>query len=256
MSAPSIKRNLTPTRDPTLIDVLNLFGTDLMLNFNCHHLATIQAFNPADQTVTVTISYRQTFLDYSGITPQTQNVLKQYPTIQDVPIFVIGGGSCRITFPIEVGTQCMLLFNDRDINNWFDGSTTSANQSTRLHSFSDAIALIGPNNQNTKIANYDAVRAIITNGTVKVGFNPQTNKLTLTNGTSLKNILQNLCTQLEDLCSKLEQLKVLPGTFSTAPGGGAVTGVSGIPIPATITDLESIKTNITDISTQIGNLIE
>ena len=165
---------------------------------------------------------------------------------------VIGGSTTRITFPISQGDQCILLFNDRDIDNWYNGSSTSANQTPRLHSISDCIALIGPNNLNTVIQNYDAVRAIITNGTTMVGINPQTNKLTLTNGTSLNTLLQNLCTQLENLTTAIAAITVLPGTFNVA--SVAVTGVSGIPVNAV--SITTIGINITNIATQISTLIE
>lgn len=178
--------------------------------------------------------------------------LVDYPIIADCPVIVLGGGTCHITFPISKGDQCILMFNDRDIDNWYSGSTTSANQSPRLHSFSDAVALIGPNNLNTVIENYDAIRAIITNGTVKNGINPQTNKLTLTNGTSLNTLLQNLCTQLENLTTAISAITVIPGTFNVA--SVPVTGISGIPVNSVA--ITTIGTNITSIASNIAQLIE
>lgn len=252
MSTPTINQNLNPVREPTLKDLLDLYQKQTLLNFNCHHLGTIQSFNHTTQTVQVTLNYKKTYFKIDSTSQQYVSFLIDYPIIADCPVIVVGGGTTRITFPISKGDQCVLLFNDRDIDNWYNGSTTSANQSPRLHSLSDCIALIGPNNLNTVIQNYDTVRAIITNGTVKNGINPQTNKLTLTNGTSLNTLLQNLCTQLENLTTAIAAITVLPGTFNVA--SVAVTGVSGIPVNAI--SITAIGTNITNIATQIATLIE
>lgn len=246
MSSPTINQNITPILDPTLKDLLDLYQKQTLLNFNCHHLATIQSFDSSKQTVQVTINYKRTYFQFQSETQKYVSILVDYPIIADCPIIILGGGPCRITFPISKGDQCILLFNDRDIDNWFQGSTTSANQSPRLHSFSDAIALIGPNNLNTVIQNYDAVRALITNGTVKNGINPENNKLTLTNGTSLNDLLQSLCTQLENLTGQLSILTVT----GVVPAGG----ISGPPSNAAA--ITTIGTNISTIATEISQLIE
>src|SRR6185437_13545712 len=208
MSNPTINQNINPVREPNLKDVLDLYQKQTMLNLNCHHLGTIQSFDSKKQTVQVTINYKRTYFKFEGQNSKYVSNLVDYPIIADCPLIVLGGGTTRITFPVKKGDQCILLFNDRDIDNWFQGATTSANQTPRLHAFSDAIALIVPNNLNTVISNYEAVRSLITNGTVKNGINPQTNKLTLTNGTSLNDLLQNLCTQLENLTTQLAALTV------------------------------------------------
>jgi len=210
MSMPIINQNLSTNLEPTLRDLLDLYQKQTLLNLNCHHLGTIQSFDSSKQTAQVTINYTHT---YFKIDPDSQKFIPynvEYPIIADCPVVVIGGGTARITFPISKGDQCILLFNDRDIDTWFSsGATTAPNQTPSLHSFSDAIALVGPNNLSTLIQSYDSVRALITNGTVKNGINPQNNKLTLTNGTnSLNDLLQDLCTNIESLCNQLAILTV------------------------------------------------
>jgi len=251
MSTPTINQNLNPVRQPELKDVLDLYQKQTLLNLSCHHLGTIQSFDSSNQTAIITINYKRTYFKQTD-NNQYVSFLEDYPILYDCPVVILGGGTARITFPVSQGDQCLVLFNDRDIDNWFNGSTTSPNQTPRLHSFADAIALIGPNNKNTAIKNYDSVRAIITNGTVKNGINPQTNKLTLTNGTSLNTLLQNLCTQLENLTTAIAAITVSSGTFNVA--SAPVTGVSGIPVNAVI--ITTIGTNISTIATEISQLIE
>lgn len=241
-----INQNLTPVRDPGLKDLLDLYQQQTLLDLNCHHLATIQSFDVTTQTAQVTINYKKTFFKTDPNSNEYSSYLVDYPLISDVPVVILGGGTVRITFPIAKGDQCILLFNDRDIDNWYNGSTTSANATPRLHAFTDCVALIGPNNLSTVISDYDAVRALITNGTVKLGINPQNNKLVLTNGTSLNDLLQDLCTQLQDLTTALAALTVT----GVVPAGGT----SGPPTNAA--QITLIGTEIQTIATQIGTLIE
>ncbi len=250
MSIPTINQNFEIVRDPDLSHLLDLYKKESDLDFSCHHLATIQSFDSEKQTVKVTINYKQTFVKFENNSQKYVQTLQDYPVIQDCPLIVLGGGNTRITFPVKAGDQCLLLFNDRDIDTWYQGSTTSPNSTPRLHSFSDCIALIGPNNLNTIIENYDPIRALITNGTVKNGINPETNKLTLTNGTSLNDLLQLLCTQLQDLTAQLSILTVTAVT----PSAPSPTNISGIPVNAPA--ITAIGVNISDIATQISTLIE
>lgn len=249
MSAPVINQNQTPVLEPTLKDLLDLYQKQTLLGFNCHHIGTIQSFDSEKQTAQVSINYKKTYFQFSGETQDTVPILIDYPIIADCPVIVLGGGPVRITFPIAQGDQCILLFNDRDIDNWYSGSTTSANSTPRLHAFTDAIVLVGPNNLNTVIDSYDAVRALITNGAVKNGVNPTNNKLTLENEeNSLNDLLQDLCTQLQNLITQLATLTVTGVT----PGGPLQ--VSGIPFNAVA--ITAIGTNIAVIATDIASLIE
>jgi hypothetical protein len=242
----SINKNLAQIRDPNLRDLLDLYKRELMLDFSCHHVATIQSFNLTNQTVQATINYQKTVFIQDNLTKEYIPKLIEYPILSDCPAVIINGGDTWLNMPIKKGDQCILLFNDRDIDNWFNGSTTSGNATPRLHSFSDAIALIGVNNLNTSISNYDSIRAMLTNGTVKNGINPNTNKLTLTNGTSLNDLLQNLCTQLQNLTTALATL--------TVTGVVSGTGNSGIPVNATI--ITNIGVQISTIAVNISQLIE
>jgi Phage protein Gp138 N-terminal domain len=243
-------QNIAPVREPNLKDLLDLYKKQTLLNLNCHHLGTIQSFNSTNQTVSVTINYTKTFFQFQAETQTYESINVNYPIIAECPLIVHGGGLARITFPVAQGDQCLLLFNDRDIDNWFNGSLTSPNNTPRLHSFTDCIALIGPNNMNTIITDYDTTRALITNGTVMNGINPVTNKLTLTNGTSLNTLLQNLCTQIENLCTQLAELTVTAVT-PAAPMPG---NVSGIPVNASA--ITTIGNNISSVASDIAMLIE
>lgn len=245
MADPTINLNQKIT-EPTLADLLNLFQKQILLDLNCHAIAQIQSFNAANQTVTATIMYKKSYLRKSADGTSSLQLI-DYPILLDVPLIVLGGGPVKLTMPVAKGDECLILFNDRNIDNWFQSGQVGAVADGRLHSFSDGLALVGLSSLANSIEAYDTVRALLTNGTVKLGVNPSTNKVTLENGTtSLKTQLQNLCTQLSNLTSALSALTV---TGVTAGGG-----VSGPPSNASA--ITTIGTNISNISTQIVGLLE
>lgn len=165
----------------------NTIKKDILLGLNCHTIATVREFNYASQTVTAQIVYNQTYFkkDQDGT---YKKVFLPYPTLLDVPVIILGGGDARLTFPIRAGDQCLILFNDRDIDNWLAGSTTGEVASSRLHSISDGIALIGLNNG---VTNYDTARAVLRNGTASVGVGTELIKIA-NDITTLKTVLDGL----------------------------------------------------------------
>lgn len=166
-SNPSIPLNPFTT-EPNLSDLLDLLKKEIFFDLNCHHLATIQSFNPQTQTVSATINYTKTFftLSLNGTYSPSQ---EPYPQLVDMPIIILGGGTAGLTFPVKQGDQCVVMFNDRSIDNWYQSGQTGPLSSGKAHSLSDGIAIIGPRNLNTLLQNYDTMRALLFNGTTGVG---------------------------------------------------------------------------------------
>ena len=145
--------NKTPV-DFDLKALLDLVKLDTMISTNCHGLGTIQSFNSLKQTVQVTMDYKRTI----------NNKLVDYPVLIDCPLIISGGGLVTLTFPVTTGDKCLILFNDRDIDNWFLGGVGAPPASDRIHSFSDALALIGPRNLTKLITSYDSLRGVLKYG--------------------------------------------------------------------------------------------
>lgn len=160
--------NLVPSTEISLADAFSYLKRDLKLEINCHHIGTINSFNSSLQTAQVTINYVKTFIDKDAL-GQTVNRTQNYPTIIDAPCIFPGGGNANLTFPVQKGDPCFVLFNDRDLDNWFAGSSSSSPSTPRLHSFSDAVVLVGgPRSILNVILNYDASAAALSNGTTSV----------------------------------------------------------------------------------------
>ncbi len=137
----SIQQNQVPN-EPELKDLLNLLRKQIGLDFNCHHVANLESFDPLKQTGKATINYKRTFFEPDSAGNYVP-VLEDYPVLVDCPVISLGGGNAALTFPFTEGDECLVLFNDRDIDNWFNGSSNSPVATPRLHSFADAILLPG-----------------------------------------------------------------------------------------------------------------
>lgn len=228
---------------PRLKDLLDSLKRDIFLTLNCHTIATIQKFeyptnlNGTDYphpTVQATINYARTTTDAQG----NQSSLN-YPILVNLPVLNLCGGTTALTFPIAIGDQALILFNDRDLDNWFAGARSGQVNSPRLHHFSDGIALVGLNT----LSSYDTVRALLTTGLLSVGINPSNNKVLITNdgtSTTLNTLLQNLITAIKGLT-------VAGSSFIAPPGGGPCTGT------ATVIDTGGA---VTSAGTAISELLE
>lgn len=218
MSQPKIQQNQIPN-EPQMKDLLDLFKKDIFLSMNVHHLATIQSFNASNQTASATINYKKTFFQLNSETGLYDPVLLDYPQLIDCPVICLGGSSTALTFPIVQGDECLVFFNDRDMDNWFAGNSNGAVASSRLHSFSDGIILVGVRSLSRKISSYDTSHAVLRNNAgAAVGVN-KTTALALIQGSSgtLGTALQAFCSACSG--SSDATLVAAAAALSTALGG-------------------------------------
>lgn len=243
MSNTQIQQNSVPN-EPSFADLMNLLKKEILFDTNCHHLATVQSFNAANQTCTATVNYTKTFFvrNKMGLYDPVQQT---YPLLVDMPVIVLGGGAGHLTFPITVGDQAIIMFNDRSIDNWLQSGQTGPVNSSRAHSFSDGIALVGLNSLNTPIDSYDTTRATLRNGSAGVGVGPTLIKI-YNATTTLNTLLQSILTQLEQLATAAAAI-----TVTGVSSGGMTSGP-----PANAATFTTISTQLTTLATQLGGLLE
>lgn len=241
--------DITPAYgEATLGDLLDAFKKQVMLSMNCHALGTIQSFNATTQKAVVSIAYPKTY--YKKTAAGTPGLVNEpYPALIDCPIVIMSGGATYLTFPIKSGDPCLVLFNDRDMDNWI--TSAQANQpvaTARLHAFADAIALVGVKPFNNAISGYDTVRALLSNGTVSLGINPATGKVTIQNQASgtLNTTMQSILTQLQNLCTALAALTV----------SGVTSGSSASGPPVNAATISAVGTQLGTLATTLGGLLE
>lgn len=97
--------------------------------------ARIVSYNNTNQTVTVRpVMYES---DKDGVT-------RKMADIPSVPVVMPSSGGGSLTFPIEVGDDCLLAFSQRDFSGWWvTNRVPSQSPTQRYHDYNDAIAIVG-----------------------------------------------------------------------------------------------------------------
>jgi phage baseplate assembly protein gpV len=122
---------------------LALKGQSLM-TWNCLP-AIIQSFDAEKCTCTAQVAI-QAYV-------RQQNGNQQYvnmPLLVDVPVVFPNAGNFVLTFPVTSGDECLVLFADRCIDNWWNEGgiqpqvTNQGVGELRFHDLSDGFAIIGP----------------------------------------------------------------------------------------------------------------
>lgn len=237
--------------EPTLADVLALTKKELLLSLNAHHLGTIRSFNSELQTAQATVNYQQTHFVRAS-SGQYVPKLVPYPVLMDCPVICLGGGLGALTFPIAAGDECLVLFNDRDINNWFQGNANTGPQTSRLHSFSDGLILVGLRSLANVLVDYDGVRIALRSkaGETVVGVNPATQKVLVTNtapgnATTLNTLLAQLISNVQSLVTATAAITV---AVTSAPGTSSV--------PLNAATISAVNSALTSTAAAIADLLE
>jgi hypothetical protein len=129
---------------------LDFHKSDVLKAANCVQVGIIQTFYPSTQTADIQIALKKII----SINQDGTRTLAAYPLLQQVPVFILTGGTAYITMPISAGDTCIILFNDREIDNWYNTGTQQAPTTLRLHDKSDALAIIGIRNTQNLISSY------------------------------------------------------------------------------------------------------
>lgn len=200
---------------PDLISVLDTYNRAMLADLNCVQVATIVAFDPTKLTAKVKIAMKQARImpDKEGNPVETYY---DYPIISDCPVWIYTGGQAFISMPIQVGDECLLMFNDRDIGTWLTtGSTSQKPPSKRLHSYSDAIVLVGLHSAAKPIEGYSLTDIVLKGiGQAKIEIN---DKVGISNpSTSLKEALNDLCSALTSWVD----------THGDSPNGGTIAAIN------------------------------
>lgn len=209
---------------------LDLLKRDVMLSLNCHSLGTVQSFDPDTQTAQISVNYkRTTYRSFApGSTPEA--VYTDYPILVDCPIVQLAGGAAGVQLPITAGDTCLILFNDRDIDNWFTNGQVQPLGSARLHSFTDAVGLVGLRHLGNVLDDYDLDHASLYWGTTRVAVSAT--KVLIENGTTdLKTVINDI----------LDRLITIVGNIVPT------TGMSSGNIAANTTALNLLKTEVASL---------
>lgn len=170
---------ITPTLKkvvrPTLKTLLQAFEHDLLKNLNCVKVGVIQSYSTggANQIPTATVLIAQQQVTSINVATGVRT-LAEYPLLVNVPVYFAGGGGISLTFPVNAGDECLILFNDRQLENWIESGAGQAPSLPNLHNLSDGICLVGIRSNPRALTNVSGTAAQIRtdDGTVHIDVAP------------------------------------------------------------------------------------
>lgn len=159
-----------------------------VLNVHTAIPGIIDSFDPDTQTAKVKPTIKTLY------TPDNDDAQwLERPLCVDVPVCFPGSGDYVLTFPIKQGDECLLVFCERAIDNWFTEGGVQEQSDYREHDASDAVAIVGLRSQPNKLDDFDNENAQLRNsdgdttitldkeGTITVAINDTT--MTVEDGT-------------------------------------------------------------------------
>ena len=216
---------------PSLRVLLDATTQNLSYDLNCHQVGVIESYDSSRQTASVRIAVLRTL--------GTENL--PYPLLTDCPVLVPAGGAGYMTFPIAAGDPCLVLFNDRDLDNWFVSGGTQTLNSERAHSLSDGMVLVGIRNLTNPPPTSSATSVDIhyAGGSLAVGESPKLEgsggaKVVASSTVDISNSATSLKAALDSLCSALS---------AWVNTGGST------PNPATLAAIAAAKNQIDSVLT-------
>lgn len=118
-----------------LTQTISAAGTKTAMDINCMRIGVVQEFYPKNLTAQVKLVDKMV----RGLNPDGSQVLQEYPPIYAKVCY------CNpfCTFPLTQGMECILLFNDRELETWFINGGSNIQAYPRMHDLTDAIAIVG-----------------------------------------------------------------------------------------------------------------
>lgn len=118
-----------------LTQTLQASGSKTAAQINCMRIATVIEFYPEKLTAQVKLVDKKLV----GLNPDGSQILQEYPPIYAKVCY------CNpfCTFPLTQGMECILLFNDRELETWFINGGSNIQAYPRMHDLTDAVAIVG-----------------------------------------------------------------------------------------------------------------
>lgn len=111
-------------------------AADIMFRIRCAIPAIIQSYDPGTNTVEAQPAIRERLVLEDG-SIQYLNL----PLLINVPVAFPSSGSASITFPIGKGDECLIIFSDLAIDNFWTSGSVQNPIEVRRHDLSDGIAI-------------------------------------------------------------------------------------------------------------------
>ncbi len=111
-------------------------AADIMFRIKCAIPAIIQSYDSGTNTVEAQPAIRERLVEEDGSIRYLS-----LPLLINVPVAFPSSGSASITFPIKKGDECLIIFSDLAIDNFWTSGSVQNPVEVRRHDLSDGIAI-------------------------------------------------------------------------------------------------------------------
>lgn len=216
--------SLMPNNNKSLINLFENAVKVVFSTLHCIKIGEIQSFDKQNQTATVKILHKK--INEFNL---NERELNDYSLLEQVPIVVMGGGGTYITHPIKQGDQCLLLFNDYELDGWWSSGEGRPSYFSRNHDISDAIAIVGLNSLLSLIQNYSDFLELHFSDSSKITIGDTVEIVNTQTNVSGNLTVNQAIVGKTTTTSELHDSRGISGTFTD-------TGVSASGMSLTITD--------------------
>ena len=122
-----------------LLSLIKLSLNDFGENFNCVRVGIVQEFIVKEQIVKVKIASQRLIRINRDGTQTTQDYAEIYAKLCYATPYM--------NQPPKVGDECVLLFNDREMESWWINGSSNQRAYNRMHDLTDCIAICGLRSQ-------------------------------------------------------------------------------------------------------------
>lgn len=229
-------KTIGPTCEPSLNYLLGDVQRQTALSINCVQIGTIEEYHAENNTAKVSINFKVKMKNGEDVS---------YPVLDDCPVFVISGGDASLSMPITAGDTCLVLFNDKNIDDWYLTGKVAAPADNRIHSIADGIVLVG-------IRSLADLKVYPDMTTLDGG----SKKIAIKNDDKdLKTLLASLNTTIKSTIDTIKEMNTEINALIDLIGGITVTGVlAGTVVsgpPANATQITAEKTKFTGYNTTL-----
>ena len=113
---------------------LQALKQDILSSLHCALPGTVVSFDAESQTAVIQPAVKHRPVS-SRPTEGSGEI--SLPLLRDVPVFM------TVSFEINPGDACLVIFADCDIDAWFETGEAEVPASDRMHSLSDGFAFVG-----------------------------------------------------------------------------------------------------------------
>ena len=106
---------------------IKVLKQDILSSLHCALPGTVMSFDAEAQTAVIQPAVKR----------RAEQRDVPLPLLRDVPVFM------PVSFEINPGDACLVIFADCDIDAWFETGEASIPASNRMHSLSDGFAFVG-----------------------------------------------------------------------------------------------------------------